>query len=138
MKRFILFVIVVGLFAAALWLGGAFRVANGTPIDLDLIWLRIPNIELWLLVVAAFTVGAAIATLVVGFAWLRGWVLVRRFKKATKKLEKELHELRSLPLSGSAGAALDADPATALTANVKRPSAGAKAGSKTESATKQA
>jgi uncharacterized membrane protein YciS (DUF1049 family) len=119
LKRFILFVIVVGLFAGALWLGGAFRVANATMVDLDLIWVRIPNLELWLLMVAAFTVGAAIATAVMGFAWLRGWVVIRRFKKATKKLEKELHELRSLPLSGSAGAALDADPASALTANVK-------------------
>ncbi len=133
MKRLILFVIVFGLFAGALWLGGAFRVANAMRVDLDLIWVRIPNLELWLLLVAAFSVGAAIATMIVGFAWLRGWVLVRRFKKATKKLEKELHELRSLPLSGSAGAALDADPATALTANIKR----AKAGSKNESATKQ-
>lgn len=134
MKRFILFVIVIGFFTGALWLGGAFRVANAIPVDLDLIWVRIPNLELWLLLVAAFSLGAAIATMVVGFAWLRGWVLVRRFKKATKKLEKELHELRSLPLSGSAGAAFDADPATALTANVKR----TKAGSKTQSATKQA
>lgn len=133
MKRFILFVIVIGFFASALWLGGAFRVANAMPVDLDLIWLRIPNLELWLLLVAAFSAGAMTATMVVGFAWLRGWVVVRRFKKATKKLEKELHELRSLPLSGSAGAALDADPTTALTANVKR----TKADSKTESATKQ-
>ena len=97
-------------------------------------WALRRNLELWVLVVAAFTAGAAAATIVVGFAWLRGWVLVRRFKKATKKLEKELHELRSLPLSGSAGAALDADPTTALTANVKH----GKAGSKIQSALKQA
>ena len=119
MKLFTLFVIVAGLFAGALWLGGAFRVANAVPIDLDLIWVQFSNIELWLLLVAAFAAGAVLAATIVGFAWLRGWVVIRRFKKATMKLEKELHELRSLPLSGSAGAALDADPATALTANVK-------------------
>ncbi|MFK7897447.1 MAG: lipopolysaccharide assembly protein LapA domain-containing protein [Myxococcota bacterium] len=130
MKKFILFVIVVGLFAGALWLGGAFRVANASLVDLDLIWVRIPNLELWLLVVAAFVVGAAISAAIVGFAWLRGWVVIRRFKKATKKLEKELHELRSLPLSGSAGASLDADPAAALTAN-------AKTGAETTAPTKQ-
>jgi hypothetical protein len=53
--------------------------------------------------------GAALTLVVVGFAWLRGRLLLRRYRSMNRRLEKEVHELRSLPLVGSepGGANLD-------------------------------
>jgi uncharacterized membrane protein YciS (DUF1049 family) len=48
--------------------------------------------------------GASLATAVIGFAWLRQRLLNRRYRRVIKKLETELHEMRSLPLAGSRSA----------------------------------
>lgn len=70
-------------------------------IDLDLIWVQFPHVEIWWAVLVSFGIGAFIATLLVGFAWMRGRLLNRRYRRVIRRLESELHELRSLPLMGS-------------------------------------
>ena len=99
MRRLFLLILVVGMIASALWLGRAFPAANATPIDLDLLWVQFPNVEIWWMLIMSAGFGGLIASLVVGFAWLRGWVLNRRYRKTIKRLESELHQLRSLPLA---------------------------------------
>ena len=81
-------------------LGWSLRSANVQVVDLDLIWIRVPNLELWWLVLLSIAAGFLLATLIVGFAWLRGALVNRRYRKSIRRLEAELHELRSLPLSG--------------------------------------
>ncbi len=101
MKRSLLWILGLALFIATLWLGWAFRAGNATPIDLDLIWIRYPNVELWRVILVAIGIGAVVSILFVGFAWLRSRLLNRRYRRAIRRLESELHELRCLPLTGS-------------------------------------
>ncbi len=110
MKRILLLMSALVFFAGALWLGWSFRAGNAGPIDLDLIWLQIPSIELWWSLVLAAGFGGTIATLVVGFAWLRIRLLNRRYRKAIERLESELHQMRSLPLASSGTAAFAEAP----------------------------
>ena len=109
MKRVLVWIVGLAAFVGALWSGWTFRASNSLSIDLDLIWIRIPNVELWWVLLIAMAFGAALTLVVVGFAWLRGRLLLRRYRSMNRRLEKEVHELRSLPLVGSepGGANLD-------------------------------
>jgi uncharacterized membrane protein YciS (DUF1049 family) len=100
-KRLLLLVSAIGLFVAMLSLGWSFRSGNASVIELDLIWVRLPNVELWWVILVAIGIGAAGSTLIMGFAWMRARLLNRRYRRAIQRLEAELHELRSLPLMGS-------------------------------------
>jgi len=91
----------IALFVAIFWLGWSFRAENATPIDLDLIWIQFPNVEVWRVILVAIGAGAVGSAIVVGFAWLRSRLLNRRYRRTIQRLETELHELRSLPLTGS-------------------------------------
>lgn len=101
MKRFLLWISSAAFFVAMLWLGWSFRAENATPIDLDLVWVRFSNVELWRMVLVSIGFGVVVSALVVGFAWLRSRLLNRRYRRVIRRLETELHELRSLPLTGS-------------------------------------
>lgn len=101
MKRFLLWVLIVGVVVGALVFGKMFPAANSTAVDVDLLWVRVPNVEVWLLLSGSIGFGALLATLVVGFAWLKARLLNRRYRKVIKRLETELHQMRSLPLSPS-------------------------------------
>jgi hypothetical protein len=108
-KRVLVWIVGLAAFVGALWGGWTFRASNSLSIDLDLIWIRIPNVELWWVLLIAMAFGAALTLVVVGVAWLRGRLLLRRYRSMNRRLEKEVHELRSLPLVGSepGGANLD-------------------------------
>jgi len=110
MKRVVVWIVGLAAFVGALWTGWTFRASNSLNIDLDLIWIRIPNVELWWVLLIAMAFGSGLTLVVVGFAWLRGRLLLRRYRSMNRRLEKEVHELRSLPLVGSepGGASLDA------------------------------
>jgi len=109
MKRVLIWIVGLVAFVGALWGGWTFRASNSRSIDIDLIWIRIPNVELWWVLLIAMAFGAALTLVVVSFAWLRGRLLLRRYRSMNRRLEKEVHELRSLPLVGSepGGANLD-------------------------------
>lgn len=109
MKRAVLWLLLLVSFVGALWLGWTFRANNALAIDLDLVWTRIPEIELWRALALAFALGAFLATLLIGFAWLRARLLVRRYRSMVRRLEKEVHQLRSLPLVGSGPRGADLD-----------------------------
>lgn len=99
MKRVVLLLGVVALIAAALYLGFAFPTANTTPVDLDLLAFRVEAVEIWVLALCAFFAGVAVTSALASFLWMRGAVLRRRYRKVIRKLESEVHQLRSLPLS---------------------------------------
>ena len=101
----------------ALILGRRFPAANATPVDVDLLWLRVPNVEVWLLIISCVALGALGVGLSWGFTALRGWVITRRYRKAIRRLEAEVHQLRSLPLAGSG--ADPQPPAAAVTTGAK-------------------
>ncbi len=107
MKRFSILLLLAAIVIGSIVGGWNFRAANLTSVDLDLLWLRIPNLELWRVLLLSTGFGATLASLVWGFFWLRRALLTRRYRKAIGRLEAEIHQLRSLPLAdepGSAGA----------------------------------
>lgn len=101
MKRLLLWILGVGLFVGTLWMGWSFRAGNAEPVDLDLIWIRISEIELWWAILVSIGIGAIFSGLLMGFVWLRVRLLNHRYRRAIRRLESELHEMRSLPLTGS-------------------------------------
>ncbi len=101
MKRVLLWLSVLAAFFGALWMGWTFRARNSLEFDLDLIWFRIPNVEIWWVLTLAIGGGALVAALIVGFAWLRARLMIRQYRSMIHRLEKEVHQLRSLPLIGS-------------------------------------
>ncbi|MFO0687570.1 MAG: LapA family protein [Myxococcota bacterium] len=107
LRRFLYGMLALGL----IWAGWSFRSGNPGVIDLDLVWIRIPNVAVWWALVMAVAAGAVLGGLVVGFAWLRQRLLNRRHRRAIERLEGELHRLRSLPLVGGHGGRFE-EPAT--------------------------
>jgi len=101
LKKFVLLVVGVALFVGALVAGWNFGAANATTIDIDLLWITVADVSVWKLSLAAFGLGAGSVGLIASFLGLRGFELRRRYRKTIRRLESELHQLRSLPLSGS-------------------------------------
>lgn len=111
--KFVWTLLAMGLFVGALTLGWNFRALNEALIDIDLIWIQLVGIELWRVLLAALALGAGLILLPLMLLWLRTKMVSNRYRKLVRKLEKEVHELRSLPLVGSDpnGAALDLETA---------------------------
>jgi uncharacterized membrane protein YciS (DUF1049 family) len=100
-------ILVVAATLGLLWIGWSFRSGNAGAIDLDLIWVQLPSVEVWWALSVAAGVGLGLGAFVVGFAWLRQRILNRRYRSTIARLESEIHQLRSLPLSGSVRAEVD-------------------------------
>lgn len=99
--------IVSAMALGLLWVGWSFRSGNAGTVDVDLVWVRMAGIALWWALSVAAGLGVLCGTLFVGFAWLRQRILNRRHRATIARLESELHQLRSLPLSGSVRAETD-------------------------------
>ena len=111
MKRILIGLVGLAAFVGSLWTGWTFRASNSLSIDLDLIWIRIPNVELWWVLLVAMGLGAALLLLLISFPWMRRSLLLRKYRSTIRRLEKEVHELRSLPLVGSEPGGETLDPA---------------------------
>jgi len=99
------FVLASGL--GLLWTAWSFRAGNADVIDVDLVFARLPGVALWQALSLFLASGLLIGGLVAGLGWVRQRLLNRRYRKAIEKLESEVHQLRSLPLSGSVRAETD-------------------------------
>lgn len=77
-----------------------FRERNSNTIDLELVWFRFSGVEVWWALLVAMALGVGLSAIVLGFAWLRSRLLNSRYRRVIKRLESELHEMRSLPLAG--------------------------------------
>ena len=106
MKRVLVGVLGAVLFVGALIVGWSLGGANETTIDIDRLWVRIAEVKVWELTLAAFSSGAGLVLLVAGFLGTRGWLLRRRYRATIRRLESELHQMRSLPLASEGEAAL--------------------------------
>ena len=113
MKRLLLVGLGLALLVGGWALGWSFAGANAATTNVDLLWITLVGISVWKLVVGAFGLGASIVGIAFSFLWLRGWELRRRYRKTIRKLESELHQMRSLPLSAAPDAGfVNSDPAT--------------------------
>lgn len=115
MNKIVLLGLSVGLFVGALIVGWKFGAANATTIDIDLLWLKVTEVSVWQLSLTAFGLGAGSVGLIASFFGIRGLELRRRYRKTIRGLESELHQMRSLPLSGApeapAMAEVESEPA---------------------------
>lgn len=95
MKRILVIAIVV---AIALYAAVVARL-NATTFELDLFFVRLPGVELWMLLFGALLLGAAAAALALSWPYFRLRLLARRQGRRITQLEQEVHGLRTLPLT---------------------------------------
>jgi uncharacterized integral membrane protein len=94
-------ILVVALFVAALYVCFQFPTRNAAPVRVDLLLGAFEALPLWVALLGAFAVGVVVSGLLAAFQVLRIRLLARRYRKQARGLERELHELRNLPLVGA-------------------------------------
>jgi len=95
------------VFVAALVLGWRFADVNLAPVSVHYLVGAIEGVPLWAALAASFGLGFAVAALGGLYQMARLSLTARRWRKVSQGLEKELHQLRNLPLAAPS----DAPPA---------------------------
>jgi hypothetical protein len=96
-RRLLVLVLFVGLFAVV-WL---FSTRNASEIEVDLLLLQIPMVPTWVALLCAFGIGVLAAGVSLAYQLIKKNLVARRYRKAIKGLESEIHQLRNLPLAGA-------------------------------------
>lgn len=104
---------VVVLFIGLVWACVEFIQRNAEPIAVDLVAITLEGVLLWKLLASVCGIGFGLAVLGMGFGSLRARMETRRYRKALRELESEVHQLRNLPLER--GVEDSADPILATT-----------------------
>jgi uncharacterized integral membrane protein len=92
-------ILVVALFGAAFVAAYRLAGANSDPVSVDLLFMRTPLAELWIVLLAAFGAGALAAAAVLLIELARLGLLARRYRRTLTGLETEIHQLRNLPIT---------------------------------------
>ena len=92
----------IAVFVGTLVLGWRFAAANGSGVAIDYLWGITPELNLWAVLLASFGAGAACAALAAFLRVTQLRLVARRYRKAVRQLESEVHQLRNLPLSADA------------------------------------
>jgi len=95
-------------FVGVLVFGWWFAAANAELVPISYVFGELAPRPLWLVLLAAFALGAAIAGLVGGYQAAKRGLVMRRYRKTVRGLESELHQLRNLPLAASEPTSLGA------------------------------
>jgi uncharacterized integral membrane protein len=105
MTTTLLRILYVALIGALLVAAYQFTGRNTDIVAVQLFGWSSPPQPLWVLLLAAFALGFALAALLFGVRLLRSSLLTRRYRRAVSSLEAEVHQLRNEPLEGAALAA---------------------------------
>jgi uncharacterized membrane protein YciS (DUF1049 family) len=105
--------IVVVLFMGLVWACVEFIRRNAELVEVDLLATTIEGVVLWKLLASVLGIGAGLAVLMMAFGTLRARMETRRYRKAVRELESEVHQLRNLPLDR--GAEVAGEPILAAT-----------------------
>jgi len=84
---------------AALLYVAVFAMKNMEPAVLDLVFFEIGPMPVALVALVAMGAGAALASLALAWPVLQGRVQQRRDTRKIEELEREVHGLRTLPIS---------------------------------------
>jgi len=112
--RLVLRLFWLALFVGVLVLGWKFAAANGSEVAISYVFGELAPAPQWVALLVAFAAGAAASGLVGLYQVAKLRLVTRRFRKTVRGLEAEVHQLRTLPLSGEepaiagAGERLDA------------------------------
>ena len=105
--------VLAGTVFAALLVGGwSFAARHTQPVRVDYLFGATGEISLWMALLGAFLLGASLAAGLCLLQLGRVGLLVRRYRRTVRQLERELHELRNLPLAAEGGR-LPPEPAEA-------------------------
>lgn len=94
-RRILLIALLVALPVAA----HLFVSRHSEPIAIDYLAGRVEGVALWLVLLVTFAAGIAVATLLAVLRGARLRLEARRYRRAVRELEAEVHQLRNLPLS---------------------------------------
>ncbi len=97
-------VLAFALLISVLWVGYRFAQANAGIVIIDLLYVQLPEAPQWMVLIASFGLGAALAALLLFYRMARQGLVTRRYRKTVRGLESEIHQLRNLPLAGGEGA----------------------------------
>ena len=89
----------IALFVVLLVGGWLFAARNHAPVQLDYFLGQTGELPLWVVLLAAFAAGGVLVGGMAAVEIARQAMLARRWRKAVAKLEREIHELRNLPLA---------------------------------------
>lgn len=93
----------LALVGAILVGGWRFASRNGADVQVDLLFVVLAPTPLWSVLLGAFALGVVAAGLAALWEVLRLGMLSRRYRRAMRRLEAEVHELRNLPLAAQPG-----------------------------------
>jgi len=103
-------ILYVALVAALLVAAYQFTGRNTDIVSVHLFGWATPPQPLWMLLLAAFAVGFALASLLFSLRLFRSTLLARRYRKAMSSLEAEVHQLRNVPLADGPNLAASGPP----------------------------
>jgi uncharacterized membrane protein YciS (DUF1049 family) len=83
-----------GLFVGA-W---QFATQNSTTVDVYYITGTLTEVALGKALALSFVLGAGLTALAASYSYLKSKLLLRSYRKTTKRLENEIHQLRNLPI----------------------------------------
>jgi uncharacterized integral membrane protein len=92
-------VLYVCLLGGLIWAGVQFVRGNETPLQVDLLVVEPLTFAAWKVLLGAFALGAVLAVLISLLEVTRYAFVARRYRRAAARLEREVHQLRNLPLS---------------------------------------
>jgi uncharacterized integral membrane protein len=98
LRRIIAIASVVGLVVGAHY----FVQRNAQAVSLDFVAVGFESVALWMVLLCTFGAGFLLATLLAIWRGARLRLESRRYRKAARSLEAEVHKLRTLPLSPEA------------------------------------
>lgn len=107
-------VLLIAAFAGLLVVGWRFAADHRDPVRIHYLVGETGDVPLWGALLAAFGAGAALAGALAGYQVARLGMLARRYRKASAKLEAEVHELRNLPLAPEAPGVEEDGPGAAF------------------------
>jgi len=95
MRRILVVALLVALpIGVHLWV-----VRNSGKIAIDFVVVRVEDVTVWLALLGSFGAGVVVASLLSLLRGARLRLEARRYRKAARDLESEVHQLRHLPLS---------------------------------------
>jgi len=91
----------LALFAGLFLIVWRFASTNAAEIPVDLLLFRAPAVPIWVALLVAFGAGALLAVVSLFYEVVKKNLVARRYRKAVRDLEFEIHQLRNLPLAAA-------------------------------------
>ncbi len=89
----------IAVFVALLVAGWQFAAGNSDTVTIHYVFGEIAEVSVWAALFAAFVVGAVCAAGLAAYQIAKLGMVTRRYRKAVRGLEAEVHQLRNLPLA---------------------------------------